>query len=284
MLLMLIGDILDFSRIEAGRLELSYEPFDLRQLSGDIESMFSLEAERRGLEFILIIEEDVPRQIILDEARLRQVLINLLGNALKFTESGSVTLFVRTDLDTPEKGLCALSLAVQDTGIGIPTSEQEKIFEAFRQTEGQSTRKYGGTGLGLSISKSLTEAMGGTLSLQSEEGKGSAFSIQFPEVKYLKGPETQREPLKRRRKSARLVQEKKKQPAAAGLSDVLKKRWEKISSSMILDDIEDFASDLKKEGELLQDEELDRYASDLLQAVEELDVERLNQLFETCPF
>ena len=290
-LLLLIGDILDFSRIEAGRLELSYESFHLRQLSGDIESMFSLEAERRGLEFILIIEEDVPQLIILDEARLRQVLINLIGNALKFTEAGSVTLFVRADLDTPEKGLCTLLLTVEDTGIGIPPSQQEMIFEAFRQSEGQSTRKYGGTGLGLSISKSLTEAMGGKLSLRSEEGKGSAFSIQFQEVAYLAGPEIQTETPKRAKDTRKdqirdisPTEKKSKGDTAAGLSEVLKKRWEEVRSSMILDDIEDFAYDLEKEGDFLQDEDLKRYAAEVLQALDELDVERLNRLLQSAPF
>ncbi len=294
-LLLLIGDILDFSRIEAGRLELSYEPFDLRQLSEDIESMFNLEAERRSLEFTLIIEEDVPRLIILDEARLRQVLINLIGNAMKFTEAGSVSLFVRSDLDTPQEGVCTLSVTVQDTGIGIPPSEQEKIFEAFRQTEGQSTRKYGGTGLGLSISKSLTEAMGGTISLRSEEGQGSAFSIRFQEVTYLKGSETQRESAKETTKETKDFQKeqirdvgpaekKSKRDTTAALSDAWEKRLHEVRSSMILDDIEDFASALKKEGELLRNEELTRYASDLLGAVEELDFDRLNQLLQADPF
>jgi PAS domain S-box-containing protein len=285
-LLMLIGDILDISRIEAGRLELSYEPFDPRQLSSDIESMFSLEAQRRGLEFIVDIEETVPQTIVLDESRLRQVLINLLGNALKFTESGSVTLSVRTDLDTPERGLCTISLIVQDTGIGIPFSQQEKIFEAFLQTEGQNTRKYGGTGLGLAISKNLTEAMGGNIAVYSENGKGTAFTIIFQHVKYLKGPGNQRKTSKEKQsipKSQAISPdiEYEKSDTLMNLSEEWKKRLEKVRSSMILDDIEDFALALKKEGKLFKDGEIDRFASYLLQAVEELDFERLRKLLDS---
>jgi PAS domain S-box-containing protein len=299
-LLTLIGDILDFSRIEAGGMQLSYEPFDPRQLSMDIKSMFDLEAEKRGLEFKLIMEDDLPGLVVLDEARVRQVLINLSGNAIKFTESGSVSLFLRSDTDTPEKGQCNLFFAIQDTGIGIPPYQQEKIFEAFRQTEGQSTRKYGGTGLGLAISKSLTEAMGGSLTLKSEIGKGSTFSISFTGLSYIREAETAARTTPEPELQSETIEEEKPQQLAdtsyqevqsdaedssgTELSADWKSRWEEIKSSMILDDIERFALELEKEGGVSKKKEIRNYASALLQAVEDLDFEALNRLFTAYPF
>jgi len=169
-LLGIINDILDFSKIDAGRLELEQHPFDLR---GCVESAFDLVTEpaaRKGLELAFLIDPDVPEGINGDVTRLRQVLVNLLANAVKFTDVGEVVLIVEPDT---APGL--LHLAVRDTGIGIPADRAHRLFEEFSQLDSSTTRKYGGTGLGLAVSKRLAELMGGTMWVESDEGQGATF-------------------------------------------------------------------------------------------------------------
>ncbi|MGE5657701.1 MAG: PAS domain S-box protein [Actinomycetota bacterium] len=184
-LLALINDILDLSKIEAGKLELNCEPVNLRGLIHEIQQMFAPKAEEKNLLFLVEIEEDASVEVLLDEVRLRQILFNVVGNSFKFTEQGFVKIFLQTHKDTLDLTLnqIALELSVEDTGIGIAPEQQKRIFEAFIQCEGQNTRKYGGTGLGLAITKRLTEMMGGIIKLHSEIGKGSTFTFFFPAVK-----------------------------------------------------------------------------------------------------
>ncbi|HOX25464.1 MAG TPA: two-component regulator propeller domain-containing protein [Candidatus Krumholzibacteria bacterium] len=179
-LLALINDILDFSKIDAGRLELEQAPFSLRQCVDRTLALLRVKAEARGLDLQGSVDDVCPDGLVGDAVRLQQVLVNLLGNALKFTERGRVTLRV-----TPAAGpfwragdLARLHLAVADTGIGIPPAKQKVIFEAFRQADGSTTRRFGGTGLGLSISASLVRLMGGELSVTSREGEGSTFYFE----------------------------------------------------------------------------------------------------------
>jgi len=173
-LLSLINDILDLSKVEAGRLEMTFESFPLGELVRDLENLFSPVAEMKSLEFKVEMEKGLPEKIVSDRHRLAQVLRNLLSNAFKFTEKGEVKLKVFT----PEPGKVAFS--VEDTGIGIPAEKQEVIFEAFRQADGTTARKYGGTGLGLSISRKLAELLKGEILLESEAGKGSKFTLVIP--------------------------------------------------------------------------------------------------------
>lgn len=182
-LLALINDILDLSKIESGKLDLNYEPVLIRALVRDIQQIFVQKAEAKGLGIFIEISDSVPDGIVFDEVRLRQILFNVVGNALKFTEQGSVTIHLNTNLSRSRDPfhLC-LELAVSDTGIGIASSRQEQIFEAFIQNDGTTTRKYGGTGLGLAITKRLTEMLGGTIDLRSELHRGSTLTFVFPEV------------------------------------------------------------------------------------------------------
>ncbi|AFY82557.1 PAS domain S-box protein [Oscillatoria acuminata] len=182
-LLALINDILDLSKIESGKLELNYEPVLIRALVGDIQQIFAQKAEAKGLGIFIDISESVPDGIVFDEVRLRQILFNVVGNALKFTEQGFVTIHLNANWSRSRDPfhLC-LELAVSDTGIGIASSRQEQIFEAFIQNDGTTTRKYGGTGLGLAITKRLTEMLGGTIHLSSQLHRGSTFTFVFPEV------------------------------------------------------------------------------------------------------
>ena len=179
-LLTLINDILDLSKIEAGRVEIEEREFDLVNTVENIAEMISVRAYKKGLEMPLRISSEVPECVIGDPERLRQILINLLGNAVKFTESGQVFLDLRVDSDFSESEKKKLIFAVKDTGIGIAEEKQENIFDSFTQADASSTRKYGGTGLGLTISKQLVELMGGEIWLKSSPELGSTFYFSLP--------------------------------------------------------------------------------------------------------
>jgi signal transduction histidine kinase/CheY-like chemotaxis protein len=173
-LLSVIDDILDFSKIEAGRLELELICFDFKTMLKDACEILAPWARNKNLELVCLIEPDVPSKILGDPGRIRQILTNLLGNALKFTIEGEVTLHVKLK-DKDDDGRIKLQFTVKDTGIGIPKTKLDKLFEPFIQAEGSTSRKYGGTGLGLTISKQLVKLMGGEIGAESEEGKGTTF-------------------------------------------------------------------------------------------------------------
>ncbi len=172
-LLTVINDILDFSKIEAGRLELDPVDFRLRDTVDDAVGVLALKAHQKGLELICRVAPDVPDELVGDPDRLRQVLINLAGNAIKFTPRGEVA--VSAALEPDAGGDLKLHFAVRDTGIGVPEDKQRAIFEAFRQADSSTTRRYGGTGLGLTISARLVELMGGRIWVESPPGQGSTF-------------------------------------------------------------------------------------------------------------
>jgi PAS domain S-box-containing protein len=172
-LLDVINDILDFSKIEAGKLQLDPRPFSLRDSLGDTFKALGLRAQQKGLELACHVAPVVPDALVGDPGRLGQVLINLAGNALKFTERGEVVL--RVEAEAAADGRAALHFAVRDTGMGIPPEKQGRIFEAFAQADTSTTRRFGGTGLGLTISSRLVELMGGRIWLESEVGRGSTF-------------------------------------------------------------------------------------------------------------
>ena len=178
-LLSLIDDILDLSKIEAGKLELHYEAVNLRSLIQEIEQIFSYKAAEKHLQILSDIDDRFPTTIIFDEIRLRQILFNVVGNALKFTDKGYIKISVRCQ---PVEDNLSFELLVEDTGIGIAPEQQTKIFDSFVQSKGQNHRKYGGTGLGLAISRQLTEMLGGTVSLQSQPEVGSTFTFVFSQV------------------------------------------------------------------------------------------------------
>lgn len=182
-LLTVINDILDFSKIEAGKLSLESEPFLVHQCIEEALDIVSHRATEKGLELSYFIDPDVPREVYGDIIRLRQILINLLGNALKFTDKGQVAIMVSKQRADQTAGQY-LEFSVRDTGIGISKSKIETIFDTFTQADSSTTRRFGGTGLGLSICRRLAELMGGTIWVESEEGVGStfSFSIRAPEV------------------------------------------------------------------------------------------------------
>jgi PAS domain S-box-containing protein len=181
-LLELINDILDLSKIEVGKLEIRSETAELRKICSEIAQIFLPKLEEKGLALKITVNDNVPVCLVFDETRIRQILLNLVGNAVKFTDLGSVTLNASVEGHPQVGGTVDLIIEISDTGIGIPEEEQQVIFEAFRQREGQSTRKYGGTGLGLTITRRLIEMMGGSISLRSAVGKGTTFTIALKDV------------------------------------------------------------------------------------------------------
>jgi CheY-like chemotaxis protein len=172
-LLAIINDILDFSKIESGKLDLECIDFKLRKSIEPTLKTLASRAQQKGLELNCMIDPDVPEALAGDPSRLRQVLVNLLGNSLKFTDTGEVNLRVRQEFENG--GSVKLHFSVQDTGIGIPSEKLASIFEAFTQADGSTTRRYGGTGLGLAISRELVQMMGGSLWAESVLGQGSTF-------------------------------------------------------------------------------------------------------------
>jgi signal transduction histidine kinase/DNA-binding response OmpR family regulator/HPt (histidine-containing phosphotransfer) domain-containing protein len=180
-LMTVINDILDFSKIEAGKLDFDPIEFRVRDLVGDTLKTLALRAHRKGLELTCDISDDVPERVIGDPSRLRQILVNLAGNAIKFTERGEVV--VRVCLESQSDGEYRMAFAVVDTGIGIPADKQSVIFDAFSQADGSTTRRFGGTGLGLTISSRLVDLIGGRIAVESQLGKGSTFRFSAGFVK-----------------------------------------------------------------------------------------------------
>ena len=182
-LLNLINDILDLSKIEAGKLVVKFEPTNPYTIFYEMQQIFHVKLSEKKLNFKLDIDDALPQSLVLDETRLRQVLLNIVGNAVKFTESGYIRFAVKTFFKQNAPDLVDMKISIEDSGIGIPEDQQTIIFESFRQQDGQSSRKFGGTGLGLSISKRLTEMMNGHISVSSTVGKGSMFEVVLNDIR-----------------------------------------------------------------------------------------------------
>lgn len=176
-LLALVNDILDFSKLEAGKLDFSFEVFNFKDLAEDVIAKMAYQLDGKEVKLLLDYSNKAPNFVIGDELRIRQILVNLIGNAIKFTEKGHIKIFVKCKSTKGEKA--NFSIIIQDTGIGIPQDKLEKIFERFSQVDSQYSRKYGGAGLGLAICYQLINAMGGRIGARSALGKGSEFWVQL---------------------------------------------------------------------------------------------------------
>jgi len=182
-LLGLINDILDLSKIEAGKLDFQLTNVSLRAVFQELSYTFSPNLKAKGLTFSIEIDPDLPETLLLDEIRIRQILFNLIGNAIKFTEQGSISTFVKKNPQKDNQSSVELIIGVQDTGIGIPEDQQDIIFDSFRQKDGQKLSEYGGTGLGLAITKKLIEMMNGKIFVESHVNQGTLFQFEIPDVK-----------------------------------------------------------------------------------------------------
>ena len=176
-LLAIVNDILDFSKIEARRLDIESVHFNLRDSIGDILQTLTLRAAEKGLELAYHVSDDVPENVEGDPVRLRQIIVNMVGNAIKFTSRGEVVVYAA--LESMEADEAHLHFTVVDTGTGIPQERQKKIFDAFTQADASTTRRYGGTGLGLTISARLVDLMGGRIWVESEVGEGQFLSLHL---------------------------------------------------------------------------------------------------------
>ncbi|MBP7284888.1 MAG: PAS domain S-box protein, partial [Leptospiraceae bacterium] len=184
-LLTLINDILDLSKIEAGKMEIKKSPVMIHSVMSELKEIFNLNSVEKKLELTFIISSNFPKIILIDELRFRQIISNLIGNAIKFTESGFVTIKVNSVFNRNNSSKIDLVVAVEDSGIGITDREQEKIFDAFYQQLDQNISKFGGTGLGLTISSKLAEMMNGTIDLRSKIGEGTTFTLRLSDVQIM---------------------------------------------------------------------------------------------------
>jgi signal transduction histidine kinase len=172
MLLQMLNDVLDVSKIEARRIELDRVAFDVRRLVADVVSLLKVRASEKGIFLVGECDGPVPDELVSDPTRIRQILVNLAGNAIKFTQTGGVTITTRFRQDDDRR---VLEFAVKDTGIGLSADERERLFQPFIQADVSTTRRFGGTGLGLTISRNLARILGGDVSVESEPGRGSTF-------------------------------------------------------------------------------------------------------------
>jgi PAS domain S-box-containing protein len=179
-LLGILNDILDFSKIEAGKLEVEKRRFELRNIFELINSVTAVLIENKNIEFFVFLEPELPKILIGDPLRLGQILLNLINNAIKFTENGWVALRIKHTTASKDSQVCSLKFAVSDTGIGMTEDQVKKLFKSFSQADSTTTRKYGGTGLGLAISQQLVQIMGGEIVVESNHGHGSTFSFAIP--------------------------------------------------------------------------------------------------------
>jgi len=176
----LIGDILDFSKIDAKKLELESAPFDIRSLIISVNSTLAMEAQEKHVDLLTRIDVRVPKELKGDRLRLSQIMYNLLGNAIKFTDRGNVTLHLSVEPADEKLSVTHILMRVEDSGIGIAANKLEKIFDVFWQADVSNSRRFGGTGLGTTVARDLTQLMGGDISVQSEEGVGTTFSVRLP--------------------------------------------------------------------------------------------------------
>ncbi|MCP4155383.1 MAG: hypothetical protein GY757_47095, partial [bacterium] len=299
-LLALINDILDLSRIESGKMELHYEALNLRSILDEIKNIFSEKAKDKKLDFILDVAADLPGSLLLDRLRIRQVLFNLVGNAVKFTEEGFVKISAhKGDSIGGTPGTLELILMVQDSGIGIPGDQLSIIFENFSQRDEPRSEVYGGAGMGLSITQRLTRLMQGKISVKSTVGKGSIFRVALSNVSV--SNETELEDSSPKTDAAQEDREPTESPVEPEdkplTTEIISKipelvsllrgkpstRWEKIKKTYILDEIEGFAHDIITLGVQYQVKILENWGKKLFSEIEAFDMQAVPKTLEYFP-
>lgn len=300
-LLTLINDILDLSKIEAGKLDLVYQPVSIRDITDEIRLLFAYQVSRKQLAFEVSIDESVPPLLYLDETRVRQILLNLVGNAVKFTDKGRISIEVKSSKHV--KDTCTLSIHVIDTGVGIAPSQQQRVFEPFRQGGRGRNTDYSGTGLGLAITQRLIQMMGGEISLVSRLGSGSTFRITFSAVSVaaqtmdldfgdpMQGEEAPA--VEAVREEALLQHEEIEAEATAAkedlralydeLSGVELLRWERLKRTYLMHEIESFAVDQLHRAARVSYPPLADWSERLVREVRSFDMEHLPITLEEFP-
>lgn len=290
-LMSLLNDILDLSKIEAGKLELQRGHFDLRKLFDDVDTVFRLKTIEKNIQLDIVVDPQIPKYIFTDEMRVRQVLFNLIGNAVKFTLNGFIRVraeIVRVSRDDRRIDLC---LCVQDTGIGIPENQQAVIFEPFKQTDGQSNKKYGGTGLGLSISKRLVEMMGGTITLKSTVDQGSTFTVLLPRlISYADSYLEQEEPIENQpllnvqtsKKPSKAIQDSSPEMILK-MIEIKATDWEVCRENNRVSDLRLFAQKVREIGGMYVHDETIQYGDSLLASIRTYDLKNVKNLLEEFP-
>ena len=292
-LLMLINDILDLSRIEAGKMRLDYTAVSVRRLLDDVRHIFDLRAREQGITLEVSVDSKMPSAMMLDETRLRQVLFNLVGNAIKFTHEGGVTVRATA---TPVKGrksagesgealkLYQLSVTVRDTGIGIQPDQLERIFDAFEQQEGQSSRRYGGTGLGLAISRKLARMMGGELTVESQPEQGSVFTVVLPRVEAtVEQAEDDGKPEEAERLLAQTLSIQERGWLQEQLARDFGEEWQSVRESGDPEQMRDFAHRVLAWGKRFRSPSVTLYGEKLLADVEAFNLDSVNSALEAFP-
>ncbi|MEC7815092.1 MAG: transporter substrate-binding domain-containing protein [Pseudomonadota bacterium] len=289
-LLMLINDILDLSRIEAGKMRLDVGPVSVRRLLSDVRHIFDLRATEQGITLEVSVGPKMPAAMMLDETRLRQVLFNLVGNAIKFTHQGGVTVrAVAKALDSAGSGEAdtryyKLTVTVADTGIGIAPDQQERIFDAFEQQEGQSSRRYGGTGLGLAISRKLVEMMGGELSLKSKPDEGSTFTVTLPRVEATgEQAEDDGTPEEAERLLAQTMSMQERGWLRERLAEDFGSEWQEVRESGDPEQMKDFARRVVEWGQRYRSPSVTRYGEKLLADVDAFNLDAVNAALDAFP-
>ncbi len=295
-LLMLINDILDLSRIEAGKMRLDYSAVSVRRLLDDVRHIFDLRAREQGITLEVSVDSKMPAAMMLDETRLRQVLFNLVGNAIKFTHDGGVTvratarpLKARGKDDSlgsemPERQFYKLVVTVKDTGIGIAQDQLDRIFDAFEQQEGQNTRRYGGTGLGLAISRKLARMMGGELEVESASGTGSVFTVTLPRVEAtVEQAEDEGAPKESDRLLAQTLSMQERGWLREQLAADFGDEWETVRESGDPEQMKDFARRVLAWGQRFRSRSVTGYGEKLLANVEAFNLDAVNSALEAFP-
>ncbi|MDY0038759.1 MAG: ATP-binding protein [Desulforhabdus sp.] len=288
-LLRIIEDLLDLSRIEAGKLEIQREPLSIRQILQDIGLTFIKQLHQKDVVLRTKVDDKVPERLMLDSVRIKQVLANLTGNAVKFTEAGYIKLSVEVDRVHLNKTI-DLGLTVEDTGIGIAPDQKELIFESFHQQDADISRRYGGTGLGLSIAKSLIELMGGVISVESELGKGTTFKLKLFNVETVETLETAQgadSDEDRDDIEVRLPISKKQK---AELSEMLLHfksaiwpKWTEINESFFIDDVSVLALEMVLLAQQYNAPDLQSYAEQLYRHSQSNDIGDIEQMLNNLP-
>ncbi len=292
-LLKLINDILDLSKIEAGKMVIENDYFDSYKMFEEIKSIFSVKIAEKGLEFSISVDENFPGQLYTDEVRLRQVLFNIIGNAIKFTETGFIRIEAKAEIIDDVDCHADLKIAIEDSGIGIRLDQQERIFESFLQNEGQSNRKYGGTGLGLAITKRLLEMLNGEIFLTSELDNGSCFEVQLFDIPIKMDSDEEycrnfvNETVEVKAKELVSFEEIASYPVSdivlASLDIELFPVWEEIKKSHPISTILEFGESIQELGDIHSVGYLKEYGSRIIECSNNFEIEKIDEYLDFYP-